>query len=228
MKTYKIIFATFAVMVLGAFVTTSCSNDEISKSQTNNSSLIKREGMLDLSGDADFIELYELASAHLEQNRDVEQIEYFLDRIERGEYLDNLERDQFARSLGFQNRGEAADYTITFNNLYQIIDQRYTLSDFSQNELEGIFFNGFSNIATTSSSDDCYRRFNNCFNITFSIFAVAVTGCYTAGLAIAAANWWNAGLVGLGVSAVCIGAAYLGYSAGLDNCGLDWENCISS
>lgn len=43
MKTYKVIFAAFVAMVLGAFVITGCSNEEIPESQTKNN-FLKREG----------------------------------------------------------------------------------------------------------------------------------------------------------------------------------------
>jgi|SRR5690554_608643 len=43
MKTYKVIFTAFAVMVLGAFVITSCSNEGVSERETNND-FSKREG----------------------------------------------------------------------------------------------------------------------------------------------------------------------------------------
>lgn len=225
MKTYKVIFMAFAAMVLGAFVITSCSNEENPETQTNNN-FSKREGILDLSEDSDFIELYNLVSAYAETEKDAEQIRYFTAKIERDEAFSNEEMELFAHSMGYESRNEAAAYLERFVDLSVSLDSKYDLFDMGQGELEDIFIAGFENINTTTSNDNCYYTFNACYNSAEGSYAGQMLMCVGLGVTIAGANWWNAGLVGYLSWALCAGAATYTFVASVDTCLGNWAICM--
>src|SRR5690554_5544276 len=225
MKTYKVIFMAFAVMVLGAFVITSCSSEENTETQANNN-FSKREGILDLSEDSDFIELYNLVSAYAETEKDAEQINYFIAKIERDEAFSNEEMELFAHSMGYESRDEAAAYLQNFVDLSVSLNDRYGLSDMEQEELEDVFIAGFENINTTTSNDNCYHAFNSCVNVANGVYAGAMFTCGIVGYTVGAANWWNAGLGGYLTWAICSAAATYTWIASVDTCLGNWAICV--
>src|SRR5690606_26380032 len=160
MKTHKVIFAAFAAIVLGAFVLTGCSNEEeISKSQISNSFLQKEA--IDLTKDTDFVELYNLISDYAKTEKDVEQINYYISKMETNGDLSNEDMELFAKSMGYSNREAAAEYTAKFYVLYEKLDERYGLYEYDQPELGEFFMDGFLDFEITPSNQ-CERRFNNC------------------------------------------------------------------
>ncbi len=207
MKTYKVIFMAFATMILGAFVMTSCSNEENTETQANNN-FSKREGILDLSEDSDFIELYNLFLDYEHKNRDVEQINYFL---EQGEELSNEEIELFANSMGYESREEASEYAQRFVDLSVSLNDRYAISDMGQEELGDIFIAGFENFETYSNN--CERRRRNCFAKASAAATTGHIACYALDLTV---------VLGL----LCHGAVTVAWVAANDDCQLDYEDCI--
>lgn len=226
MKTYKVIFTVFATIILGAFVVTGCSNDEVSEPQTNNN-FLKRDGILDLSEDSDFIELYNLVSDYAKKEKDAERINYFISKMEREGDLNNEEMELFAQSMGYVNRAEAAEYLQRFVDLSVSLDNRYDLLDMRQGELEDIFIAGFENL-TATSSDHCYHTFNACFNTASGSYTGQMLMCGGLGLAVGAANFWNAGLGGYLAWALCSAAATYTWIASVDTCLGNWAICLDN
>lgn len=209
MKTYKVIFMAFATMILGAFVLTGCSGEEISESQINNNSL-KRVGVLDLSKDTDFIELYNLFSDYAEKEKDAEQINYFISKIERDGDLNNEEMELFIQSMGYISKIQASDYARRFVNLSVSLDNKYGISDMEQGELGDIFVAGFESYETYSNN--CDRRARNCYARAAGLATAAHIGCAVLDLTV---------VLGL----ACHAAVTLVWMADNDDCKLNYEEC---
>lgn len=212
MKTYKVIFLAFAVMILGTFAITSCSNEENSETQVNNN-FLKREGVLDLSEDPDFIELYNLFLDYKDKNRDVQQINYFITKIEHDEELSNEEIELFAQSMGYVSREEASEYAQRFVDLSVSLDNRHNISYMEQGELEDIFIAGFGSYQ--NHSGDCERRRGNCFARAASLATLAHLGCAALDLTV---------VLGL----LCHAAVTVAWMADNDDCKLEYEDCVNS
>lgn len=226
MKTHKIIFTAFAAMVLGAFVLTGCSNEEeISKSQTNNSFLQKEA--IDLSKDTDFENFYILISNYLSKEKDIEQINYFISKIERDGDLSNEDMELFAQSMGHANREEAAEYTSEFYALYSTLEERYSLSNYDQKDLEAFFEDGFLSY-TNYSSEDCYDTWLGCYVGALAEYTITVTGCYGLAITAAAANFWNGGIGGIVLGSICFAAATISGMLAVDGCADNYYDCINA
>ncbi|HUH51445.1 MAG TPA: hypothetical protein VLZ11_05065 [Flavobacterium sp.] len=198
-------------MLLGAFIITGCSSDEISESEISNH-ILKREGTLDLSKDEDFIELYNLFSEYAEVEKDIEQITYFISKIEREKNLSNKDMELFAQSMGYENKEQALEYTQRFFSLAINLDNKYNISNIRQNELDSIFITGFEGIET--SSDDCARRQRNCFAKAAGIATVAHIGCAALDITV---------ILGM----ACHAGVTLVWVAANDDCKLDYKDCMN-
>lgn len=217
-----------ATLLLEAFIITitECFSDEISEPEISNH-ILKREGTLDLSKDEGFIELYNLVSDYSKTSKNAEQINYFISKVEKDGDLNSEEMELFAQSMGHESRDAAAEYTQRFIELNISLDNRYDIFDMKQDELEGVFLLGFENMETYSSNN-CERRRSNCKVIASSIYTGALIACGAAGAGLAALNFWNAGFVGFATAAVCTTAATAGWLASMDNCNLDYADCVGS
>lgn len=217
-----------ATLLLEAFIITitECFSDEISEPEISNH-ILKREGALDLSKDKDFIELYNLVSDYSKTSKNAEQINYFISKVEKDGDLNSEEMELLAQSMGHENREVAGEYLQTFTDLSVSLDNKYGLFDMEQRELEDIFITGFENLTPTSSMH-CAHVFNACFNTSTGIYAGAMTGCVGLGLAVGAANFWNAGIGGYVAWALCSAAATYAWVSSIDTCAINFDICLNN
>ncbi|ESU23068.1 hypothetical protein FLJC2902T_32320 [Flavobacterium limnosediminis JC2902] len=133
--------------------------------------------------------------------------------------IDENEIKDIHEYLGYESYDAYISNLALQANLLEKLENRYTLSQYTQEELADLFDAGFTmykmdTIGTIGmAGTNCGRRLRNCHGLALAVAVGAHIACGPADVTI---------IIGLMCHSAATGAHYLM----LDNCNLDYQDCI--
>ncbi len=229
MKTYKVIFAAFAAMVLGVFVISSCSSDNIEdNSKTNkriiaNPDVISEENLEILKAQA--LIQFNNTNFSIITNPGKETINYGA-TIEKLSQYDDKEIINYEEALGEDYNRE---YFVQLANLYEFSNQIISSKLFNINSskeerieyLEHILIYVFLNDIEYSTSSNCSGQFKLCNQKALRDHNIRIVGC-TAVAVIAAVFTGGSGAA---TWPLCMASSGLFYESDINYCSDSYDLC---
>ncbi|KAF2520030.1 hypothetical protein E0W68_02040 [Flavobacterium salilacus subsp. salilacus] len=149
--------------------------------------------------------------------KDVDKLHVILNKFETSDPNSTAslsDRNDFALSLGLSDFNDYVEFNDKQQERINSLDRQYGFNNsFTEGEKIELFIIGFDQLLEPTA-DNCRRRLRNCRNTAHAGALVAHLGCGTLDLTV---------IAGL----ICHGAVAVGHSAALDDCQLDYEECIS-
>ncbi len=191
------------VIILSLLIFSCDNNEEI---------ISNKDNIVNLKKDKKFIELINNKVSTIENIKDIEKVNYLIEKKE----LNENELNELAIALGFSNIN---DYILYIENEYKTqnyLDKEYNISKIEPFDMEIIVSETLQSSFQLKSDDcNCERIRRNCLGEAFAASVIGHVGCASLDLAV---------LPGIICHAAVLSAQYFAS----DNCNANAENCVNN
>lgn len=224
MKILRKPYLAFLLSTLFLFVScnqydTHLDNNENLFSTKNNSELLKIS--IELAKNENFIELSKRMYNFSKHTFDIEKLEFLSEK----ESLNDVEKLEYSKSLGFKSIEETANFDILNFEAISNIYTSYHFEKLSNIDIFTIYKGAFNLTLPSSEKSTCKDRLRNCNLVAAATYALTVTGCVATGIGLGAVSFICLGCVGWAVGTACVAGATVLYSTSLNSCYYSYEDC---